>query len=111
MHPCWPVPRRVLMIVENLPVPFDRRVWAEARTLRAAGYDVTVVCPRGKFAHDPSEVIEGIQIYRHPLPIEAAGKLAYIIEYGTSLFWEFAHALKVFRTTGFDAIHACNPPD
>jgi glycosyltransferase involved in cell wall biosynthesis len=99
------------MVVENLPVPFDRRVWAEARTLRAAGYEVTVVCPRGTFALEPAEVIDGIQIYRHPLPLEAAGKLAYVVEYGTSLFWEFVYAFKVFRATGFDAIHACNPPD
>jgi glycosyltransferase involved in cell wall biosynthesis len=99
------------MIVENLPVPFDRRVWAEAHTLEAAGYDVTVVCPRGKFASEPMEVIDGIRIYRHPLPLEAAGKLAYIAEYATSLFWEFFYAFKVFRSTGFDAIHACNPPD
>ncbi|WP_245331874.1 glycosyltransferase family 4 protein [Bradyrhizobium sp. NAS80.1] len=99
------------MMVENLPVPFDRRVWAEARTLRAAGYEVTVVCPRGKFALEPAEVIDGIQIYRHPLPLEAAGKLAYVVEYGASLFWEFVYAFKVFRATGFDAIHACNPPD
>jgi glycosyltransferase involved in cell wall biosynthesis len=111
VHSSLSVRRRVLMIVENLPVPFDRRVWAEARTLRNAGYDVTVVCPRGKFASEPSEVIDGIQIYRHPLPVEAAGKLGYIVEYGMSLFWEFAHTLKVFWTTGFDAIHACNPPD
>lgn len=99
------------MIVENLPVPFDRRVWAEARTLKAAGYDVTVVCPQGKFASEPVEIIDGIRIYRHPLPLEAAGKLAYVVEYATSLFWEFVYAFKVFRSTGFDAIHACNPPD
>ena len=38
---------RVLVIVQNLPVPFDRRVWLECRTLRDAGYDVTVVWPPG----------------------------------------------------------------
>jgi glycosyltransferase involved in cell wall biosynthesis len=111
MQASWREGRRVLMMVENLPVPFDRRVWAEARTLRAAGYEVTVVCPRGKFAFEPAEVIEGIQIYRHPLPLEAVGKLAYVVEYGTSLFWEFVYAFKVFHATGFDAIHGCNPPD
>jgi glycosyltransferase involved in cell wall biosynthesis len=106
-----PSSRRILMIVENLPVPFDRRVWTEARTLVAAGYDVTVVCPQGKFASEPIEDIDGIRIYRHPLPLEAAGKLAYVAEYATSLFWEFVYTFKVFRSTGFDAIHACNPPD
>src|SRR5436309_2651890 len=111
MHASWRARRRVLMIVENLPVPFDRRVWAEAKTLRAAGYQVTVVCPRGKFALEPAEVIDSVQIYRHPLPLEADGKLAYLAEYAISLFWEFVYACRVFRATGFDAIHACNPPD
>ncbi|MDA9409918.1 glycosyl transferase [Bradyrhizobium sp. CCBAU 45384] len=103
--------RRILIIVENLPVPFDRRVWAEAQSLRAAGYEVSVICPRGKFAEKSFESIDGIEIHRHPLPIEAKGKLAYLAEYGSALFWEFAYSLKVFWGRGFDVIHACNPPD
>ena len=103
--------RRVLIIVENLPVPFDRRVWAEAQSLRRAGYDVSVICPRGPLATSPFELIDGIEIYRHPLPIQAKGKLAYVLEYGTALFWEFAYSIKVFWRSGFDVIYACNPPD
>ena len=99
------------MIVENLPVPFDRRVWAEAQSLRRAGYEVSVICPRGPFAERPFELIDSIEIHRHPLPIQAKGKLAYLAEYSSALFWEFAYSLKVFRGRGFDAIHACNPPD
>lgn len=103
--------RRVLIIVENLPVPFDRRVWAEAQSLRRAGYDVSVICPRGPLATSPFEQIDGIDIYRHPLPIQAKGKLAYVVEYSTALFWEFVYSIKVFWRGGFDVIHACNPPD
>jgi glycosyltransferase involved in cell wall biosynthesis len=103
--------RRVLIIVENLPVPFDRRVWAEAQSLHRAGYEVSVICPRGPFGETPFEVIDGIEIHRHPLPIEAKGKLAYLVEYGSALWWEFAYSLKVFWGRGFDVIHACNPPD
>src|SRR5262245_51272564 len=103
--------RRVLIIVENLPVPFDRRVWAEAQSLHRAGYDVSVICPRGPLAEAPFELIDGIEIHRHPLPIEAKGKLAYLAEYSSALFWEFTYSLKVFWRTGFDVIHACNPPD
>jgi glycosyltransferase involved in cell wall biosynthesis len=99
------------MIVENLPVPFDRRVWAEAQSLRRAGYEVSVICPRGPFAESPFESIDSIEIHRHPLPIQARGKAAYIAEYSSALFWEFAYSLKVFWGRGFDAIHACNPPD
>lgn len=103
--------RRVLIIVENLPVPFDRRVWEEAQALHKAGYAVSVICPRGPLAERPFEVMDGIEIHRHPLPIEARGKLAYFVEYSSALWWEFAYSLKVFCGRGFDVIHACNPPD
>jgi glycosyltransferase involved in cell wall biosynthesis len=106
-----PVQRRVLIIVENLPAPFDRRVWQEATTLRDAGYGVAIICPTGKGCEARHERLDGIDIYRHPLPVEAAGALHYALEYGTALFWEFVLAFKVLRRHGFDAIHACNPPD
>ena len=103
--------RRVLIIVENLPVPFDRRVWMEATTLRTAGYEVSVICPTGKGYTARHEVIDGIHIYRHPLPNEGNGLAGYIAEYGSALFWELSLALRVLFTRGFDVIHACNPPD
>jgi glycosyltransferase involved in cell wall biosynthesis len=106
-----PRPRRVLIIVENLPVPFDRRVWSEATTLRRAGYEVSVICPKGGDFVASYEVIDGIHIYRHELPIEARGAAAYLLEYPVALFWEFVLSIKVAWRTGFDVIHACNPPD
>lgn len=103
--------RRVLIIVENLPVPFDRRVWQEATTLRDAGYHVSVICPIGKGYEKRRETIDGIDIFRHSLPIEASGKMAFALEYGAALFWEFYLAWRVMLGKGFDVIHACNPPD
>jgi len=103
--------RRILIIVENLPSPFDRRVWQEATTLRQNGYEVSIICPTGKGYENKFEVIDGIHIYRHNLPIEAEGALGYAVEYATALFWEFVLAWRVLLTRGFDAIHACNPPD
>jgi glycosyltransferase involved in cell wall biosynthesis len=103
--------KHVLIIVENLPVPFDRRVWNEATTLIAAGYDVSIICPTGKGAKAKFEVIEGISIYRHNLPIDAKGAIGYLLEYGTALFWESWLAWKIFFKHRFDVIHACNPPD
>lgn len=103
--------RRILFIVENLPSPFDRRVWQEATTLHSHGYEVSIICPTGKGYEAKYEVIDGIHIYRHNLPIDAKGALGYLLEYSASLFWEFTLAWKVFFTRGFDAIHACNPPD
>jgi len=103
--------RRVLIIVENLPSPFDRRVWQEATTLHEAGYEVSIICPTGKGYEKKHEVIDGVYIYRHNLPLEAEGALGYLLEYSAALFWEFALAWRVLLTRGFDAIHACNPPD
>lgn len=104
-------PRRVLFIVENLPSPFDRRVWQEANTLNDAGYTVSIICPKGKGYEEKYELINGIHIYRHALPTEAEGALGYLVEYSVALFWEFYLSIKVAFRTGFDAIHACNPPD
>ena len=103
--------RRVLIIVENLSVPFDRRVWQEATTLRDAGYEVSIICPTGKEYSDRFEILDGIRIYRHPLLHEADGALGYALEYGSALFWEALLACRVLVRPGFDVIHACNPPD
>lgn len=103
--------RRVLVIVENLPVPFDRRVWNEATTLTRHGYQVAVICPQTDGYREKYEVLDGIRIYRHPLPIEARGAIAYPVEYTVALFWQFVLAWRVMRQGGFDVIHACNPPD
>ena len=103
-------PRRVLIIVENLPVPFDRRVWAEATTLVEAGYQVSVISPMMKGFTTPYERIDGVDVYRHPLA-EAGSGAGYFREYAGALAHQFRLAMKVRRERGFDVIHACNPPD
>jgi glycosyltransferase involved in cell wall biosynthesis len=103
--------RRVLILVENLPCPFDRRVWQEATTLRDAGYLVSIICPTGKGCENKFEAIEGIHIYRYDLPVEASGGAGYAAEYAIALVWTFLLAWRVLLTRGFDVIHACNPPD
>lgn len=105
-------PRRVLIVVENLPVPLDRRVWLEATTLTAHGYQVSVICPTGRGWDKQYEVIDGIHIYRYPEPVEAhSGAVAYAREYLHSLIHWFRLARKVRREQGFDVIQGCNPPD
>ncbi|MGB4864427.1 MAG: glycosyltransferase family 4 protein [Hyphomicrobium sp.] len=101
----------ILIIVENLTVPLDRRVWQEARTLKEEGYTVSIVCPKGGKYTAPYEVLEGIHIFRHPLPYEADGALGYAVEYSWALAWEFALSVKAYWKVGFDAVQACNPPD
>jgi glycosyltransferase involved in cell wall biosynthesis len=103
---------RVLILVENLSVPFDRRVWLEATTLQRAGYQVSVICPRGKKCDTtPYEEIEGIQIHRYALPTCRVPFLSHVVEYAVAMSQTARLTAKVFRGAGFDVIHACNPPD
>jgi glycosyltransferase involved in cell wall biosynthesis len=101
-----------LIVVENLPVPLDRRVWLEATTLVAQGYAVSVICPMGHGWTKSYEVIEGVHIWRYPMPLEAhAGATAYAREYGSAIWHWFRLARLVWRKRGFDVIQGCNPPD
>ncbi|HET7197195.1 MAG TPA: glycosyltransferase family 4 protein [Burkholderiales bacterium] len=105
------MPRRVLILVENLPLPFDRRVWQEACALRDAGYVVSAICPTGRGCEKRFEVIDDIALWRYPLPTEGAGALGYLVEYSAALFWTLLLSLQVLVKRGFDVVHACNPPD
>jgi glycosyltransferase involved in cell wall biosynthesis len=103
--------RKILIIVENLPVPFDRRVWQEATTLAAAGAEVSVICPTGKGFTERHEVLQGVHVYRHSLPLDAKGALGYLLEYGVALFHQTRLSWRIFLSRGLHVIHGCNPPD
>lgn len=103
--------RRIAILVQNLPVPFDRRVWQEALALRDAGADVSVVCPASTGYPVGDHELEGITIRRFDMPAEASGVLGYVREYGVSL-WRMHKELKRLRKGGaFHVVHFCNPPD
>ena len=101
---------RVLIIVQNLPVPFDRRVWLECQALTRAGYRVAVVCPKG--ASDPAyQVIDGVELYKYRPYAPGGSKFGFVAEYAYS-FWQTARlTLKARRSSRFAALQACNPPD
>lgn len=101
----------VLIIVENLPVPLDRRVWQESCALRDAGYEVVVICPQMRGFTNPEEVLDGIHIYRHWISEEAGGVVGFFREYISALWGETRLAWKVWRRHQFKIIHLCNPPD
>lgn len=103
--------RKILIIVENLPVPFDTRVWQEATTLAREGYTVSVICPKGKGYNEDYEYLEGVHIYRHDLPKEGNGPIGYAREYFSALWHEYRLARKIYKDRGFHVIHGCNPPD
>lgn len=103
--------RKILIIVENLPVPFDTRVWQEATTLVSNGYTVSVICPKGKGFDKEYEELKGVYIFRHDLPTEGNGFIGYVKEYGSALWHQYRLAKKIYKTIGFDVIQGCNPPD
>jgi exopolysaccharide biosynthesis WecB/TagA/CpsF family protein len=103
---------RILIIVQNLPVPFDRRVWQEATSLRMAGFEVVVICPKKKTYTKGHETLEGVEIYRYPLPYEGdSALLGYLIEFSYCWIVTLALALWTYGRRPFHVIHACNPPD
>jgi len=101
----------ILIIVENLPVPLDRRVWQESCALRDAGYEVVVICPKMRGFTVPEEKLEGIQIYRHWISEEAGGFVGFFREYASALWGEAHLAWKAWWRHRFRIIHLCNPPD
>lgn len=103
-------PRRVLMIVQNLPVPLDRRVWLECQALAAQGYGVSVICPKGP-GDLPFEEIDGIHIFKYEPAPEARNALGFAIEFAYSWVRTAWLSIRVWQRYGFDVIQACNPPD
>ncbi|OLF04504.1 glycosyltransferase WbuB [Actinophytocola xinjiangensis] len=107
------MPGRALILVENLSVPFDRRVWQESTTLRDAGWEVHVICPQGsKRDTEPFVELDGVRVHRYPLRAATGGPAGYLKEYGSALW----HTLRLAREVGevygrVDVVHACNPPD
>jgi glycosyltransferase involved in cell wall biosynthesis len=108
----WDLAGRALILVENLSVPFDRRVWQECTTLRDAGWQVEVICPRGtKRDTEPYVEIDGVRIHRYPLQAATGGPAGYLKEYGSALWHTLRLAHRVRAASRVDVVHACNPPD
>ncbi|HWX47226.1 MAG TPA: glycosyltransferase family 4 protein [Roseomonas sp.] len=104
--------RRVLIVVQNLPVPFDRRVWLEATTLTRSGYEVSVICPKMKGFNASRETLEGVEIYRYPLPFDAQGAAGFFAEFAWCFVMTALLSLRVaLFGRGFDVLHVCNPPE
>ena len=105
-----PQATRILIIVQNLPVPFDRRVWLECQALVSAGYQVAVVCPKG--SSDPAyEVIDTVELYKYQPYAPGGSKLSFIAEYAYSFLATARQVLKARRRGRFAVMQACNPPD
>jgi glycosyltransferase involved in cell wall biosynthesis len=103
-------PPRVLIIIQNLWVPFDRRVWLECQALVASGYDVTVVCPKGP--GDPSyQVIDGVTVHKYKAYAPGGSKLSFVWEYAYSFLMTLRLVFRARKAGKFQVLQACNPPD
>ncbi len=103
---------RVVFLIENMSFPRDPRVRREAAAVQQAGWDVSVVCPRGR-QHDSRgfEVVGGVKVYRYWQPWRGTGILSYLLEYGWAMAWSLALVCLIWATDGFEVLHAANPPD
>jgi len=101
----------VLHLSENLPLPFDRRVWMELTALRDAGFTISAICPMGEPWTKPYEEIDGIAIWRYPPPPLASGFASYAWEFLYCWLQTLRLSIAVLARRGFDVIHAANPPD
>ncbi|MDX3000069.1 glycosyltransferase family 4 protein [Kribbella solani] len=101
---------RVLIIIQNLWVPFDRRVWLECQALVASGYDVTVVCPKGP--NDPAyQVIDGVTVHKYKAYAPGGSKLGFVWEYAYSFLLTLRLVFRARKAGRFQVLQACNPPD
>jgi len=106
------VAHSILIIVQNLPVPLDRRVWLEATSLQRAGFQVAVISPKSKVYTRSREQLEGVDIYRYPMLLEADTSLwEYLAEFVYCWLASLWLAIQAYRRRPFQVIHACNPPD
>ena len=104
--------RSVLILLENLSLPADRRAWRQATTLAEHGWRVTAVCPQGR-DHDTAvrETIDGVDVWRYPLPVTQPGLAGYILEYSAMMVHSLRLTCRVFRGSRFAVIQGGNPPD
>ncbi len=103
--------RKVLMVVENYSVPFDRRVWREARALRDAGCKIIVLCPKTPDNPEPYSMLEDIEIFRFPMYFSSGNAFGYVLEYLNFLIFSMLYAIYIYLFKGFNVIHVSNPPD
>lgn len=101
-----------LIVVENMSVPADPRVWPECTSLAAGGWDVTVIAPQGTTSDlDEVEVVAGIEIHRYPPRPSSGGLRGYSVEYAHALRCTRRLARSLAPSRRFDVAQFCNPPD
>lgn len=100
-----------LILVQNLPLPGDRRVWLECKSLRDAGFDVAAITPSGP-GDAPYQLLEGVHLFKYKPPKDAGSTLSFIWEFIYCWVQTLMLTVRVWKRIGkFDVIQSCNPPD
>lgn len=110
-HTVIPRSARVLVVVQNMPLAYDRRVRSECAALVAAGYGVTVICPKADPAEPDRHLLDDVVVRSYPAPGEAHGLWSYVVEFVVCWLWTARRSVTTARREGFDVLQACNPPD
>lgn len=101
---------RVTILLENHSYPYDVRVRPHAEALAAIGYQLVVICPRGK-GHSWRETINGVRAYRFPIPAGGKTTLGYLAEFCMATTFMTVLTLWVWMRHGMDILLMYNPPD
>lgn len=102
----------IVMLIQNMSFPKDRRVRQEAFALQEAGFRVSVICPRGSTQDTAGyEDVQGVPVFRYPQPWLATNKASYFLEYGWAMVCTLLYVAAIWLRDGFDVLHAANPPD
>ena len=100
-----------MILVANLPAERDRRVIRECLTLESAGYQVTVIAPRGERDLRILPGSRNTRLKPYPVVVTGSGVVTFALEFG----WSFACiALRLVGEVIRGRAHAvqvCNPPD
>lgn len=102
--------KHVLIIVQNLPLPTDRRVWLECTALRDAGWEVSAITPMAP-GDLPYRELEGVHLYKYPSPNTSVATFSYVKEFAYCWLQTARLAMRIWRKRRFSVIQACNPPD
>src|SRR5690349_11028910 len=104
-------PPHITILVANLPAERDRRVIRECLTLESAGYQVTVIAPRGDKSLSVLPGSKSTRLRPYPVYVLGGGFLSFAVEFLWSFTWTALLLAKEVLSGRAHAVQVCNPPD
>ncbi|MGH3680700.1 MAG: glycosyltransferase, partial [Natronosporangium sp.] len=101
----------ITILIANLPAERDRRVIRECLTLEQAGYEVTVIAPRGEPGLRVLPGSRSTRLKPYPVKVNGSGVLSFAVEFGWSFGCVAVRLLGELLRGRAHAVQVCNPPD